>query len=106
MLNKPSSFSKNVNSPLMAIVNLIPSNSWIAVRCNPDASKVIGVNFVFNKLPLSIFMDINSTRLTMMNLTVNYSWIGTSFYFKTRNTIVVNVVSFKITLKKAQELIS
>lgn len=60
------------------------------------------MNFIFYKLPQSIFMHVNTTGLTMMYFTFHNCWICTSFYFKSCDAIVMNIILFKISLKYRQ----
>lgn len=70
----------------------------MAVWCDPDSGKVVGVDFVFRKVTAAIFVDVYSTRLTVMNLALDDRWIGARFHLETRDSIVVDVVSLEITL--------
>lgn len=70
----------------------------IAVRCNPNAGKVVGVDFIFDELATSIFMNVDSSRLTMMDVTFDDGRIGTGLYLKSGNAVIVNLIIFKVAL--------
>lgn len=120
MLDKPSSFSENINSTLITLKDFILPYCWVTgtkdkrlkfttasiiyksykgrqtLPCNPNPCKVIWMNFIFNKLSISIFMTVNSSSLSMMNFTIDNSWIRSSLDFKPCDSIVVNIICLKI----------
>lgn len=100
MFNKSSTFSKYINSPLVSIINIITTYSRITIRSDPNTSKIIAMNSIINKLTKTIFMNIDATCLTMMNFTLYYRWISSSFNFKSSNSVIVNIISFKKSLRK------
>jgi hypothetical protein len=81
-------------------IRLYIPDSWVTVGSNPNSSEIIWVDFVFYKLSSAIFMNINTTCLTMVNFTSNNCRVSTCLYFKTSNPVIVNVIWFKITLKR------
>jgi len=109
MFNKSSAFTEYINSTLVSIIYIITPYCRIAVRSYPNTSKIVTMNFVINKLTKTIFMNIDATCLTMMNFTMYNRWISSSFDFKTSNAVIVNIISFKISLYrkiKLQELLT
>lgn len=85
----------------MPVVDFVSSNSGITIRSYPHASKVIRVNFVVDKLTQAVFMHVNTASLAVMNFALNDSRVGTCFNFKAGNAVVMNVVSFKISLEQS-----
>lgn len=89
-----------VETYLMPVVDFVPSNSGITIRSYPHAGKVIGVNFVVDKLTQTVFVYVNAASLAVMNFTLNDSRVGTRFNFKAGDAVIVNIVSFKVSLEK------
>lgn len=54
--------------------------------------------FVIYKLAQTGLVYVYAASLSMVNLTVDYGGVGAGLYFKTSNSIVVDIISFKITL--------
>lgn len=104
MFNQSSAFTKYIYSTLMSIIYIITPYCWIAVRSNPNTSKIVTMNSIINKLAKTIFMNIDSTCLTVMNLALHNRWIGSSFDFKTSNAVIVNIIGFKKSLNIKQKL--
>lgn len=74
-------------------------DSWITVRSNPNAGKVIVVDAIFKELPSSVLMYVHTSSQTIVNITLHYSWVCSSFHFKPCNPIVVYVVAIKVSLQ-------
>lgn len=85
----------------MTVVDFVPSNGRVTIRSYPHASKVIGVNFVVDKLTQSVFVYVNSASLTVVNFALNNSWVGPCFNFKAGYAVVMNIVGFKVSLKRS-----
>lgn len=43
-------------------------------------------------------MYVDTAGLSVVYLTMDYSRVGTGFYFEARDTVVVDVVCFEVTL--------
>lgn len=79
----------------------ISPDCGIAIRRYPDAGEVIRMYFVLDELTTAIFVHVDAARLTVVYLTVHHSWIGTGLHLKARDSVVVDVISVKVTLKYA-----
>jgi len=90
-----------VETYLMPVVDFVPSNSRITIRSYPHAGKIIGVNFVVDKLTQTVFVYVDAASLAVMNFALNDCRVGTCFNFKAGDAVVVNIVSFKISLEKS-----
>jgi len=83
----------------MPVIYFISADSRIAIRSDPYPSKIIRMNFVLNKLALSVFVDIDAPSLSMMNFTMYNSWIRSCLNLESSYSIIVNVIPLKVTLK-------
>lgn len=99
-LYQPFSIPKDVDSPLLTIVDFIFSDGGVASRGNPDTGKVVGVDLVVDKLPSTILMYVNAPCLAMVNFTVHHCWVGPCFHLKPCYPVVVNVARVKVALKR------
>lgn len=99
MLNQPTTFAKNVNAALMAIVNFIAANRRITIRCNPNTREIITVYFVVDKLAQTVFVHVDAASLAVMNFTMYDGGISAGLDFETGNSVIVNVIAFKVSLE-------
>lgn len=104
MLDEATSLPEYIYTSLVAIVYLVTSDGGVAVGSDPDASKVVGMDFVVDELAETVLMNVDAARLPMMDLAVYHGWICACFYLKSSYSIVVNVVCFKIALKNIKML--
>lgn len=98
VLDQSSSFPEDVNAALVSVVDLIPTDRWVAVRSDPDASEVVRVDLVVDELAETVLVDIYATRLAMVDLTVDDCRICASFHFEPGYAVVVDIVRFKVAL--------
>lgn len=98
VLNKSTAFSEYVDATLMSVVYLIAPNRRVTVRRDPNSSKVIGVYLIVNELAKARFVDVDASCLSVVNLTMNYGGVSAGLHFEPGDSIVVNVVGFKVTL--------
>lgn len=82
----------------MSIVYLIAPDCRVTVWRDPHSSKIVRMYFVIYKLAQTGLVYVYAASLSMVNLTVDYGGVGAGLYFKTSNSIVVDIISFKITL--------
>jgi len=83
-------------------ISLREPNRWIAVGSNPDACKVVRVYLVFYELSAPVLMDVDAPCLSVVNVALDYGRISTGFHFEPRDTIVMNLILFKVPLRKMQ----
>lgn len=82
----------------MPVVNFIPSNGRITIRCDPNTSKIVRVYFVVDKLAQAVLVHVDTASLAVMDFTLNYSGVCARFYLETGYAVVMDVICLKITL--------
>lgn len=65
---------------------------------DPNARKVVRVYLVVYELSQARLMHVNAARLPVVDLTVYYGGVGAGFHFETGDSVVVDVVRFKVAL--------
>lgn len=98
MLDKSTTFSKYVDATLMSIIDLISPNRRVAVRRDPNPSKVIGVYLIVYELAEPRLMDVDASCLSVVDLTMDYGGVSAGFHLKTSDSVVVDVIRFEVAL--------
>lgn len=83
----------------MSVVDLVPPDRRIAVRGDPYAGEIVRVDLVVDELAETVFVHVDSAGLSVMDLTVHDGGIRARFHFETGDSVVVDVVRLKVTLK-------
>lgn len=99
VFNEAATFSKNVHSSLLSVVNFIPSDGRVAIAGYPHASKIIRMNPIIDELTQSVFVNVNTAGLAVMYFTLHNCRVGSCFYFEPCNSVVVDVVGLKKSLQ-------
>lgn len=83
----------------MTVVDLVTPDGGIAVGGDPHAGEIVGVNFVVDELSEAIFVHVYAPCLTVVDFAMNYRRICAGFNLKTSDTIIVDIVGLKVSLK-------
>lgn len=57
------------------------------------------MDFVVDELSEAVLVDVYPARLPMMDFTVDHGRVGARFYLEAGDSVVVDIVRFKVTLK-------
>lgn len=99
VFDQAAPFAEDVDTALMAVVDLVPSNSGVAVGSYPHASEIVRVDLVVNELAKTVLVHVDTAGLTMVDFAVNDCGVGARLHLKTGYSVVMDVVRFEITLK-------
>lgn len=83
----------------MSVVDFVPPDRRVAVRGDPHAGEIVRVDLVVDELAETVFVHVDAARLSVVDLAVYDGWIRSCLHLEARNTVVVDVIRFKITLK-------
>lgn len=83
----------------MPVVDLVPPDRRVAVRGDPHPGEIVRVDLVVDELAETVFVHVDAAGLSVVDLTVHDGRIRARFHFEAGNSVVVNVVRLKITLK-------
>lgn len=83
----------------MPVIDLVPPDRRVAVRGDPHAGEIVRVDLVVDELAETVLVHVDSARLAVVDLAVHDGWIRACFHLEAGNTVIVDVVRFKITLK-------
>lgn len=83
----------------MSVVDFVPPDRRIAIRGDPHTGEIVRVNFVIYELSETVFVYVYATCLSVVYLTMHNGGIRARFHFEAGNSVVVDVVCLKVTLK-------
>lgn len=83
----------------MPVVDLVPPDRRVAVRGNPNAGEIVRMDLVVDELAETVLVHVDTASLSVMDLAVYDGGVRARFHFEAGNSVVVDVVSFKVTLE-------
>ena len=75
----------------------------VAVRCYPDAGKVVVVDSVLEKLSAAVLMNVDATSQSIVDVALHHGRICSGLHLKTSDTVVVDVVAVEVALRQRYE---
>lgn len=88
----------------MSIIDLIAPNCRVTVRRDPNSSKVVRMYLIVYELSEARFVDVDASCLSVVDLAMDYGGVSAGFHFEPGDSIVVNVVGFKVTLSNIYKI--
>lgn len=99
MFDEPSAVPKDVHSTLQTVVDFVPPDGGVAVRGDPHAGVLVGVDLVLDKLAHAVLVDVDAACLPVVDLAANHRGVSLGLHLKAGDAVVVDVIGLKITLE-------
>lgn len=98
MLDEPAALPEYVHAALVAVVDLVAPDGGVAVGRDPHAREVVGVYLVVYELAEPGLVHVDAARLSVVDLAVHHGGVRAGLHLETGDSVVVDVVGFKIAL--------
>lgn len=73
-------------------------NGRVAVWCNPNTSKVIGIDLILDELAAALLVHVDAPGLAVVNLTTHYCGVGIGLHLEACDPVSVDVAALKVAL--------
>ena len=103
MLDEASSISEDINTTLLAVVDLILPDGRVAVGRDPDAGVGVRVDAVLQELAESVLVDVDAACEAVVDVAAHHGRVGARLHLEAGDPVGVDVVGLEVALRMEVE---